>query len=408
MKILLVSDYGTLVGGAEAGVSTLRDGLRRRGHDARLFSSCAQPGGNGNIADYQCFGTISRYRTLLQTANPWAFQQLRQVLAEFKPDVVHVKMFLTQLSPLILPLLRKVPSLYHVVWYRPICPLGTKVLPDGKLCTVTAGMACYQNGCLPLRDWLPLMFQMRLHRLWSSAFRAIVANSQAVKDVLVAEGIGPVKVIWNGVPIRPSRPPVLAPPTVAFAGRLVMEKGVEVLIEAFAKVKREVPEARLIIAGEGPEKERLQKLIADLELSSSVTMPGHLDQAEIERWLSRAWVQVVPSRWAEPFGLVAAEAMMAGTAVVASDSGGLREIVQDRQTGLLVPPGDVNKLAQALVQILQDRELAEQMGKAARKVALECFNEETYIDKFVELYQTLDFGGVRTPAVQRQTAVPRR
>jgi glycosyltransferase involved in cell wall biosynthesis len=404
MKILLVNDYGTLTGGAEAGISTLRAGLRRRGHDARLFSSCAQAGSHGNIADYQCLGTISRYRTLLQTANPWAFQKLRQVLAEFNPDVVHVKMFLTQFSPLILPLLRKVPSLYHVVWYRPICPLGTKMLPDGKPCTVTAGMACYQNGCLPLRDWLPLMFQMKLHRLWSSVFRAIVANSQSVMEALVAEGLGPVKVIWNGVPIRPSRPPVSAPPTVVFAGRLVMEKGVDVLIEAFAKVKTGVPEARLIIAGDGPEKERLEKLIADLELSSSVTMLGHLNQTEIERQFSRAWVQVVPSRWAEPFGLVAPEAMMRGTAVVASNSGGLGEIVQDRQTGLLVPPGDANILAEALLEILQDRELAEQMGRAGRKVALECFNEESYIDKFVELYQTLGYGRARSPAVQQQTA----
>jgi len=405
MKILLVNDYGTLTGGAEVGVRTLRDGLRWQGHDARLFSSCAQAGGNGNIADYQCFGTISRYRTLLQTVNPWAFQKLRQVLADFRPDVVHVKMFLTQLSPLILPLLKNVPSLYHVVWYRPICPLGTKVLPDGAPCTVPAGMACYQNGCLPLRDWLPLMFQMKLFRLWSSAFSLIVANSQAVRNALLAEGIGPVEVIWNGVPIRPPRPPVSGPPTVAFAGRLVPEKGVDVLLRAFARVKTQVPEASLVIAGDGPERDRLQKLIADLELSSSVTMLGYLNQIELERRFGAAWVQAVPSRWAEPFGMVASEAMMRGTAVVASNSGGLAEIVQDRQTGLLVPPGDVDTLAEALLEILQDRELAEQMGKAGRKVALECFNEETYIDKFVELYQTLDYGGVRTPAVQQETAV---
>ena len=152
MKILLVNDYGTLTGGAEVQMALLRDELRKRGHEARLFTSSARPSIGESYADYECVGTTSRFRTLLQTLNPWAYWQLRRVIAEFHPDVIHVKMFLTQLSPLILPLLRNVPSLYHVVWYRPICPLGTKMLPDGTTCQVTAGAICYHNRCLPLRD----------------------------------------------------------------------------------------------------------------------------------------------------------------------------------------------------------------------------------------------------------------
>ena len=186
MKILLVNDYGTLAGGAEVQILLLRNELRKRGHDARLFTSSARPTTGESQADYECLGTISRFRTLLQTANPWAYLRLRQVLAGFQPDVVHVKMFLTQLSPLILPLLRDTPSLYHVAWYRPICPLGTKMLTDGTTCHVSAGVACYQNGCLPLRDWFPLMLQMKLWRRWREAFNLIVANSEAVKNRLVA------------------------------------------------------------------------------------------------------------------------------------------------------------------------------------------------------------------------------
>ncbi len=103
MKILLVNDYATPTGGAELLTLVLRDGLRQRGHDARIFSSSARPSAGDNHADYECFGTTSRFRTLLQTVNPWAFWQLRQILTEFKPDVVHVTIFLTQLSPFILP-----------------------------------------------------------------------------------------------------------------------------------------------------------------------------------------------------------------------------------------------------------------------------------------------------------------
>jgi glycosyltransferase involved in cell wall biosynthesis len=347
----------------------------------------------GSFADYECFGTTSRFRTLLQTANPWAFWQLRRVLVEFQPDVIHVRIFLTQLSPLILPLLRDVPSLYHVVWYRPICPLGTKMLPDGTACQVPAGAVCYRNHCLPLRDWLPLMLQMKLWRRWRDAFNLIVANSEAVRRRLIAEGIEPVEVVWNGVPIQPSRPPLSSPPTVAFAGRLVREKGVDVLLRAFAKAIIQMPEARLLLAGDGPERGHLERLVADLKLADNIAMLGHLPRQEVERHFAQAWVQAVPSRWEEPFANAALEAMMRGTAVVASDSGGMVEMVRDGQTGLLAPPGDVDALAKALLLLLQDREVAERMGKAGREVALAHFSQAACVDKFIYLYQALCKGG---------------
>ncbi len=134
MKILLINDYGSPIGGAEVLTFALRDELRRLGHDVRLFASSAGASQASSEADYLCYGTLSRFRTLLQTLNPWAFVRLRRVLQEFQPDVVHVRMFFTQLSPLILPLLRRVPALYHVVWYRPICLTGTKLLPTGSPC----------------------------------------------------------------------------------------------------------------------------------------------------------------------------------------------------------------------------------------------------------------------------------
>jgi glycosyltransferase involved in cell wall biosynthesis len=389
MRILLVNDYATPSGGAELATLGLHEGLRKEGHDARIFSSSARPSTGPSFADYECVGTTSRWRTLLQTANPWAFIKLLRVLAEFQPDVVHVRMFLTQLSPLILPLLRNVPCLYHVVWYRPICPIGTKTLPDGTACLAPAGVVCYRNHCLPLRDWFPLMLQMKLWRRWRHVFNLVVANSEATKRYLVAEGIEPVKVVWNGVPVQLPRPPLAPPPTVVFAGRLVREKGVDVLLHAFVKVVARIPVARLLVIGDGPERDTLGALIAKLGLVPNVSVFGHLSRSEMERHCAKAWVQAVPSRWAEPFGLVAAEAMMRGTAVVASASGGLTEIIQDGKTGFLAPPDDPNALAETLVRLLSDRELTEQIGMAGRRFAREHLGQATSVDRFVELYQTL-------------------
>lgn len=393
MRILLLNDYGTPTGGAELMLLGLRDGLRRRGHDARLFASSARAGPAPNLADYKCFGTTSRFRTLLQTANPWAYRRLRRVLAEFRPDVVHAKIILTQLSPLILPLLSDAPSIYHAVWYRAICPIGTKTLPDGAPCRTPAGPVCYRQGCLPLRDWLPLMVQMRLWRRWRHAFDLIVANGEAVRGRLAAEGMEPIEVVSNGVPSRPARPPLAPPPTVAFAGRLIPKKGADVLVRAFGRVVARVPRARLLVAGHGPERGRLDRLVAGLGLSSRVSMLGHLPRPELERRFDPAWVQVVPSRYAEPFGLVATEAMMRGTAVVASRVGELPEIVRDGRTGLLIPPEDPEALAGALLGLLDDRDRAERMGRAGREAALAHFTEAGHVDRMVELYRTLRPGG---------------
>jgi len=297
MNILLVNDYATPTGGAELMTLALRDGLRQRGHDARIFASSAGTDTGKSHADYECFGTTSRFRTLLQTANPWAYWRLRQVLAVFRPDVVHVNLFLTQLSPLILLLLKDVPGLYHARWYRSACPLGTKMLPDKTNCRMPVGDACYRHHCLPLRDWLPLMFQMKLWQRWRKVFRVVVANSKAVKHCLLEEGIEPVEVIFNGVPEQLLRPPLSSPPTVVFAGRLVWEKGVDVLLHAFAKVVTHIPAARLFLAGDGPDYEYLKILIANLRLSDSVAMLGHLPRQEMEHHFATAWVQAVPSRW---------------------------------------------------------------------------------------------------------------
>lgn len=394
MRILLLNDYGVRLGGAETLSFALRDELRKRGHDARLMTTTAGELDtidceDAHAVEYRCRGTTSRYRTLLQTANAFAYHALKQALREFRPEVVHVRMFLTQLSPLILPLLRPFPSVYHVVWYRPVCPVGTKLLPNGQLCRVSPGIPCYRNLCLPLRDWVPLMIQMSLWRRWRGAFSRIIANSEATKAALITEGIEPVQVIYNGVPLQSQRAPLGREPTAVYAGRLTREKGVDVLVRAFALVRKRVPSARLMIAGRGREQEALKLLVQDLGLEDAVSMPGHLRSDELEARSQSAWVQVVPSRWAEPFGLVAAEAMMRGRAVIASAMGGLQEIVEHGRTGFLIPPDDPEALAERLSLLLLNSGLAETMGKAAQDVARQRLSLNRQVDELVEVYEQL-------------------
>lgn len=389
MRILLVNDYATATAGAERITLDLRDGLRARGHDVRVFASSAQLIAGESFADATCYGTNTRLQTLTSTVNRSAARALRKELRDFAPDVVQVQMFLWQLSPSILPLLRHLPSVYYAMTFKAVCPTGLKWLPSGIPCDHRAGSACLAHGCLTLTGFGPLMLQRALWRRARGAFSAIVCCSHDVQHQLERDGIRTREVIWPGVRPIAARPPLAGPPTVTFAGRLAPEKGAEVLVRAFARVRLRHPDARLSIAGTGSAEPVLRTLIDRLQLGDSAQLHGHLHGPALEAVLDRAWVHAVPSRWPEPFGMTATEAMMRGTAVVASDIGGLAETVQHEVTGLRVPPGDERALADALERLLADRALAEGFGRAGRARASEQFAIDVCLTRFEKLYDSL-------------------
>lgn len=393
MRILIVSDYAYPAGGAEMMVRRLRDGMIARGHDARIFSTDLKSDKGENFADYSCLGTESRFRTLLQTANPWASAALRRVLDEFDPDIVHVRMFLTQLSTTILKHFKGRKVIYHLAWYRAICPTGRKALPDLSPCREDWGKPCLSHGCVPLKDWPLLMYQMHRVKRQLGNFQIIIANSAFVQSVMARSGVDS-EVIHNGVPIAKAEPPPWSEnravePTILFAGRLAPEKGCQVLIEAFGRVAAHHPEARLLIAGDGPYRGDLEAMVVKLGLAAQATFLGRLTQDELKVQARKAWVQVVPSVWDEPFGIAALDAMAEGRAVIASAAGGLSEIVDHGKTGFLVPPSDAVALGDHLMKLIGDPSMCEAMGAAGHRRLIEHFSMDRCLDAFQSLYHRL-------------------
>ena len=381
MRILLVSDYAAPTGGAEIVTRQLRDGLRVRGHDVRWFASSGHEAKAVSAADTSCFGTNGPFRTLVQSANPGAWSRLSRLVDEFQPDVIHLGMFLTQLSPLILPVLRNRRSVYYAHWLRAICPTGCKLLPDDTRCLARAGRACHSSGCLRLHDWLPVMAQMHLLRRWQHLFTRTVANSAATRRALQADGFPISDVIPCGVEWPRSSATFSDTPTAIFAGRLTRQKGVHVLLDAWTSVTQVLPSARLLLAGDGPERADLQR-----HAPQGVEFLGHVTRHQLERIAGAAWVQVVPSIGFESFGLVAVEAMMRGQAVIASRIGGLMEIIEPAVTGVFVEPNDAVGLAETLCSLLQDRAGSERLGSAGQRVARERYTIDIHVDRFVSLY----------------------
>ena len=187
------------------------------------------------------------------------------------------------------------------------------------------------------------------------------------------------QIVHYGIEPGPEPPPLPeGPPRFICIGRLIPIKGHIVLLRALAEARREVPEMTLDIAGRGPLEPALKALARELGLAGAVRFRGYV--SPIRTAIEESTAVVVPSL-GEGFGLVALEAMERGRPVVAAKIGGLGELVNDGETGLLVPSAEVAPLAEALVALARDPALAARMGTAGRRRAVEVFVEGRCTDR---------------------------
>jgi glycosyltransferase involved in cell wall biosynthesis len=174
-------------------------------------------------------------------------------------------------------------------------------------------------------------------------------------------------------------------PRLVFAGRLVPEKGLGLLIDSLPALLERAPAATLTVAGDGPLRRDLETRVRGLGLESCVTFVGEQQPHEVTALIDGAMAVVVPSR-VEGFGLVALEAALRGRPVVATRAGGLPEVVRDGATGLLVAPGDAGALASAVARLIGDPALAARLGAAARVHARATFDWDRHVGLYEELY----------------------
>ncbi|HEX6316610.1 MAG TPA: glycosyltransferase family 4 protein [Gemmatimonadaceae bacterium] len=230
------------------------------------------------------------------------------------------------------------------------------------------GATAFQELSLPLATavWLaerPIPWVYR-----DIPFEAI---SHSTADDLVARGLSrdQIRVIYCGIDSAYYTPDPsfrAETPVFAYLGRLKRYKGVDLVLRGFAQAA--IPGARLEIAGAGDYRPALERLARSLDLDDRVTFLGRISEAEKLRLLRRAWALVFTSP-KEGWGITNLEAAACGTAVIASDSPGIRESVRHGETGFLVRHGDIEALSASMRHLAGDRALAERLGRSGRAFA---------------------------------------
>lgn len=344
MKILIITDYAAINGGAEHGAQLLKNYYIDQGHECVVFTSSAKDKNKTTVSDFQTFGSMSRLRTYSQAYNPIAYWDLKKLFKKWQPDIVTLKLFLTQISPSILTLLKPYPCILYVEWYKEICLTGTKLLPNNQICHHNIGVVCLKNKCIPIHQAPFLYFQHYLFSKHKHHFQKIVACSDFVKSALEKSGLNNIETVYEGIPTIENKVLKLEKPSnkIIFIGRLVYEKGIHLLIPAFKIALAKFPELKLDIYGDGPELEKLQTLSSKLNIETKVNFKGYVPNDILEKSLTDVDLQVVSSVWNEPFGFTVIEAMRRGTPVIGTKMGAITELITHENNGLLAEPNKVS------------------------------------------------------------------
>ena len=278
---------------------------------------------------------------------------------------------------------RRQYDVIHVHWPLPLALLGWAAQRGGRPPIVTTFYGA------------ELRLGFRRFLAWAArrAARVIAISSYTAAALREITNV-PIDVIPYAASLPPARPNADADrepvPTVLFVGRLVERKGVTHLVEAVAQLADR--RARLVIVGDGPERPRLEARARELGIADRVEFRGRISDADLRTAYQRAGVFVLPavldSRGdTEGLGVVLLEAMNYGVPVIASNIGGIVDIVVDQETGLLVPPADAAALASALDSVLRDPARSRRLGEAGRRRLTEQFSWDAILAKMESVYR---------------------
>jgi glycosyltransferase involved in cell wall biosynthesis len=292
----------------------------------------------------------------------------------------------------------------HVVNAHPCYPPGLFALPAKLLGIPIVGTA--HGGDILMNRKLEYgnrrnFIAAKLTKFTLGKINLLTVVSKSLIPDAISAGADPskIRVIYNG--IDPKRNQIQSNKdilerfqianndfVVLYVGRLMLIKRPADLVKAFSLVLKSISNAKLVIAGEGPEEANLKRLAIELDLEDRTTFAGFVTGLDLDALYARCDVFVLPSE-VEAFGITILEAMAYQKPVIASNIGAFVEILQDHKTGIIVPVGAVDRIASAIIEVHADEYFKTEMGKQARAEVEKRFNISKTARDYLEVYRAL-------------------
>lgn len=408
MNILFINNFFSEFGGAEKIMLKEAEFMENEGHKVHYFSVNKKPyfkdyENNKFFPDFLDYRNLSKYQAFTNILRPFynkdSAKKLDNMLKTVKPDIIHIHNIHYHLTPSVLKVIykHKIPTVMTLHDIRMFCPSGTLAQGSGKI--------CQQKLCIKKNPVYCLINKCKNNNLKETAVTLaeyIFSKSQGFYNG-VDKFITPSKALYelareSGIQENrlehinnfidesyfKSNPVYSDNEYFLYAGRLSKEKGVHFLLEAM----KILPEAKLKIAGAGPQENELKQLALSLNLNN-VEFLGCLDKEKLLETYNGCISTVLPCNWFEIFGLTLAESLCLGKPVIASNLGAIPEIIENGKTGIAIEPAKPEKIAVSMKKFIENRDLVYEMGKNGRKKAEELYIPQLHFEKLLNLYKQL-------------------
>jgi glycosyltransferase involved in cell wall biosynthesis len=382
VRILRINGWnGPIHGGAETYVRRISATLNAQGHTDVVASIVTHPP-SPDLGPLRTFmlprsEMVRAVRTRVGMGNGGLRRWLDGLAEEVRPDLIHLHAFrhgYLDLASWIAG--RTEPVVFTVHDTELVCPIATLTLPSGAACPGGILDRCATTGC-PVGRGLPLQLikRMDFDTHVNPRVRSFICVSEATRAIFEANGYRPTELLRPMIPVPDAPAPVpSAPFTVGYLGRLERQKGIAVLLDAFALLRESIPGARLRIAGSGP---------FPVPEDDGVRVDGWV--TDRYSWFGGIHVLVAPSYPWENLGNSPIEALAHGVPAIVTASGGLPETVG--RFGTVVPPGDFRSLASALQVVAGCYNDERSVALEGREWVREEFSPEKHVERLLAIYR---------------------
>jgi glycosyltransferase involved in cell wall biosynthesis len=381
MKILMINDY-VEYGGAEVYIKDLTQQLRKRTHKVFHFFIDEKINKNNNKLIYYLNHNYFSFKL---------YKKLREYIQKIKPDIIHLHNNHLYTNSILMACKNyKIVQTVHD--YGMICPISWAVKKRNySLCNCKQGLKCGLY-CLPfsrniLSFCIPDIIRKKIIKKNIDLF---ISPSIKLKEFLEESRLNNVTYLPYFKAISCLRPKKSKKKNIVlFVGALQEHKGVKYLIKAMSKVIRKVRDVKLVIVGDGPEKTKLIDYSKKLRINEYINFVGGISHDRISKYYEDAFVVAIPSIWMENSPLVAYETMNYGKSIIASNIGGLPDLIKDGKNGFLVERFDTNMIAKRIIQLFNNKKFARQMGENGRRMLEDNFNEKEHMKKLILIYKSI-------------------